>query len=64
MVGLSIAFLGNGLHSATVMANQGYLYLNTSGTASKFAPTGTIKGTYESTPFIISWNCGGALSPE
>jgi hypothetical protein len=46
------------------MANQGYLYLNTSGTASKFAPTGTIKGTYESTPFIISWNCGGALSPE
>jgi hypothetical protein len=61
LTGLSIAFVGNGLHSATVMANEGKVYVNGSGTASKLAPTGTIKGTAGTTPFTLDWKCGGAF---
>jgi hypothetical protein len=65
LVGLSIAFLGNGLNSATVTANQGKVYINDGGaTSTKFGPTGTIKGTSGGAPYTVSWNCGGAPSKD
>jgi hypothetical protein len=62
LVGLSIAFLGNGLHSATVVGYQGGVFVSGSGTSTKLASTGTITGASGSTPFTVSWNCGGAFS--
>jgi hypothetical protein len=61
LTGISIAFIGNGLHDVELQANEGHIYINGSGTATKLAPTGTIKGTVGSTPFTVLWKCGGAF---
>jgi hypothetical protein len=64
LVGMSIAFLGNGLGSATVTANQGKVSINDGGATAtpKFGSSGTITGTIGGTPYALSWNCGGAPS--
>ena len=65
LVGMSIAFTGNTMGSATVTANQGKVYISDgAATASpKFGTAGTITGTSDGTssgiPFTVSWNCGG-----
>ena len=63
LVGMSIAFTGNPMGSATVTSNQGKVYINDgTATATKFGRTGTIKGTSGGVPYTVSWNCGGAPS--
>jgi hypothetical protein len=63
LVGMSIAFTGNPMGSATVTSNQGKVYINDgTATATKFGRTGTIKGTRGGVPYTVSWNCGGAPS--
>ncbi len=65
LVGMSIAFTGNGMGSATVTSYQGHVYINDgTATASKFGKTGTITGTSGGTPYTVSWNCGGAPAKE
>ena len=64
LVGMSIAFTGNPMGSATVTANQGKVYINDGGATAtpKFGSSGTIKGTSGGIPYTVSWNCGGAPS--
>jgi hypothetical protein len=65
LVGMSIAFTGNGMDSAVVTANQKKDYINDgAATATKFGTRGTIKGTSSGAPYTVSWNCGGAPAKE
>jgi hypothetical protein len=70
LVGMSIAFQGNGLHSAVVQSYQGGIYINdAAATSSNLGPTATIKtgtitGTEAGTPYTVSWNCGGTPAKE
>jgi hypothetical protein len=59
--GMSIAYAGDGV-DVSVAANQRNVSLSATGTGTKFGRTGTIKGTFHSAPFTVTWNCGAAPS--
>jgi hypothetical protein len=61
--GMSIAYAGDGV-DVSVAAYHGNVHLSATGTGTKFGRTGTIKGTFDSAPFTVTWNCGGAPSKD